>query len=154
VIKPLTGEELALFENGKTVYNTLCAGCHQPNGTGLVGLAPALVDSEWVLGNVEALPRILIHGLSGPIKVAGQTWDLEMPALGAALSDEQIAGVLTFIRRSWEHTATPVTVATVARIRKENAQRSKSWTEEEIREALAALAGKKTASASTEKEKH
>jgi mono/diheme cytochrome c family protein/glucose/arabinose dehydrogenase len=145
VIKPLTGADLALFENGRNVYSTLCAGCHQPNGTGLVGLAPALVDSEWVLGNPEALPRILLHGLSGPIKVAGQTWDLEMPPLGAALTDEQIAGVLTYIRRSWEHNASPVSVAVVAKIRKDNAQRSKSWTEPEIRALLAAGSAKKTA---------
>jgi mono/diheme cytochrome c family protein len=151
VVKPLSESEQALFESGKTVYNSLCTGCHQPNGTGMVGLAPALVDSEWVLGNVEALPRILIHGLSGPIKVAGQTWDMEMPALGGALSDEQIAGVLTFIRRSWEHTASPVTVAMVAKIRKDNASRSKSWTEAEIREVLAAGGAKKTADSSATK---
>lgn len=145
VVKPLTEKELALFEGGKAVYAGLCAGCHQPNGSGMVGLAPALVDSEWVLGNAEVLPRILLHGLSGPIKVAGQAWDLEMPPLGAALSDQQIAGVLTFIRRSWEHTASPVSVEMVAKIRKENAQRSKSWTEEEIRAAFSKGAAKKTA---------
>lgn len=149
VIKPLSESEQALFENGKTVYSGLCAGCHQPNGAGLIGLAPALVDSEWVLGNPEALPRILLHGLSGPIKVAGQTWDLEMPALGAALTDDQIAGVLTFIRRSWEHTASPVTPALVAKIRKEDTQRAKSWTEAEIREVLSRGNAKKTAGSST-----
>jgi mono/diheme cytochrome c family protein/glucose/arabinose dehydrogenase len=145
VVKPLTQSEQALFESGKTVYNGLCAGCHQPNGAGLIGLAPALVDSEWVLGNPEVLPRILLHGLSGPIKVAGQTWDLEMPALGAALTDDQIAGVLTFIRRSWEHTASPVSPALVAKIRQVDSQRAKSWTEAEIREVLSRSSAKKTA---------
>ncbi|RFC44609.1 MAG: beta-propeller fold [Verrucomicrobia bacterium] len=137
VIKPLTAEETAWFETGKGVYNSLCVGCHQPTGTGMDGLAPALVNSEWVLGKAEVLPRILLHGLAGPIKVGGQSWNLEMPPLGAALSDEQIAGVLTFIRREWEHNGSPIAPATVAKIRQEYAARVKSWTEEELKELMA-----------------
>ena len=101
------------------------------------GLAPALVNSEWVLGKPELLSRILLHGLAGPIKVGGQSWNLEMPPLGAALSDEQISGVLTFIRREWEHNGSPIAPATVAKIRQENSARTKSWTEEELKEFMA-----------------
>ena len=137
VIKPLTVEETAWFETGKGVYNSLCVGCHQPTGTGMDGLAPALVNSEWVLGKPELLSRILLHGLAGPIKVGGQSWNLEMPPLGAALSDEQISGVLTFIRREWEHNGSPIAPATVAKIRQENSARTKSWTEEELKEFMA-----------------
>jgi mono/diheme cytochrome c family protein len=133
VVKPLTSKELALFETGKGVYNTLCVGCHQPTGAGMDGLAPALVDSEWVLGNPELLPRILLHGLAGPITVGKQSWNLEMPPLGAALTDAQIAGVLTYIRREWEHGASPISTEFVAKIRSENTQRSKSWTGEELK---------------------
>ena len=143
VIKPLTAEETVWFETGRGVYNSLCVGCHQPTGAGMDGLAPALVNSEWVLGKPEVLPRILLHGLAGPIKVGGQSWNLEMPPLGAALSDEQIAGVLTFIRREWEHNGSPITPAYVAKIRQENAARTKSWTEAELKELIAP---KKTAS--------
>jgi glucose/arabinose dehydrogenase/mono/diheme cytochrome c family protein len=133
VVKPLNPAELALFDTGKSVYNALCVGCHQPSGTGMDGLAPALVDSEWVLGNPEWLPRILLHGLAGPITVGKQSWNLEMPPLGAALNDTQIAGVLTYIRREWEHGASPINTQFVAKIRSENTQRSKSWTGEELK---------------------
>jgi mono/diheme cytochrome c family protein len=133
VVRPLNASETALFEVGKGVYNTLCVGCHQPTGTGMDGLAPALVNSEWVLGKPEVLPRILLHGLAGPILVGGQSWNLEMPPLGAALSDEQIAGVLTFIRREWEHNGSPLTTDMVAKIRSENAARTKAWTAEELK---------------------
>ena len=133
VVKPLNASELALFETGKGVYNSLCVGCHQPTGTGMDGLAPALVDSEWVLGNPELLPRILLHGLAGPITVGKQTWNLEMPPLGAALNDSQIAGVLTYIRREWEHGASPISQELVAKIRAENTERSKSWTGDELK---------------------
>ncbi|MDB6151853.1 MAG: hypothetical protein JWL90_306 [Chthoniobacteraceae bacterium] len=132
VIKPLTKEEQNLFEIGKGVYDTLCTACHQPTGAGMEGLAPALVDSEWVLGKPDVLPRILIHGLTGPIKVGTQTWSLEMPPLGAALNDEQIAGVLTYIRRQWEHGASPIKTETVAGIRADNQARTKAWTAEEL----------------------
>jgi glucose/arabinose dehydrogenase/mono/diheme cytochrome c family protein len=136
VVKPLNASELALFETGKGVYNTLCVGCHQPSGTGMDGLAPALVDSEWVLGSPELLPRILLHGLAGPITVGKQSWNLEMPPLGAALTDTQIAGVLTYIRREWEHGASPISTELVAKIRAENAERSKSWTGDELKALL------------------
>ena len=99
------------------------------------GLAPALVNSEWVLGKPDVLPRILLHGLVGPIQVSGQTWNLEMPPLGAALTDEQIAGVLTYIRREWEHNGSPISTEMVAKIRAENASRTKSWTAEELKPA-------------------
>jgi mono/diheme cytochrome c family protein len=96
------------------------------------GLAPTLVDSDWVLGDATVLPRIVIHGLTGPIKVNGQTWSLEMPPLGAALTDEQVAGVLTYIRREWEHTASPISLAQVQKIRAEHKDRTKAWTAEEL----------------------
>lgn len=138
VVKPLNPSELALFDAGKGVYNSLCVGCHQPTGAGMDGLAPALVDSEWVLGSPELLPRILLHGLSGPITVGKQSWNLAMPPLGAALNDHQIAAVLTYIRREWEHGASPITPELVAKIRSENAERTASWTGEELK-ALAKL---------------
>jgi mono/diheme cytochrome c family protein len=97
------------------------------------GLAPALVNSEWVLGSPEILPRILLHGLAGPIKVGGQSWNLEMPPLGAALTDEQIAGVLTYIRRDWDHNGSPVSVQLVSQIRKDNLERTKAWTAEDLK---------------------
>jgi mono/diheme cytochrome c family protein/glucose/arabinose dehydrogenase len=132
VIVPLTAQEQQLFDTGKTVYTTLCAACHQPTGTGMEGLAPPLVDSEWVLGKPDVLPRIVLHGLSGPVKVNGQSFNLEMPPLGPALSDEQIAGVLTYIRREWEHNASPISIAAVASLRSQNKDRTKSWSSAEL----------------------
>jgi mono/diheme cytochrome c family protein len=86
-----------------------------------------------VLGKPDVLSRVIIHGLSGPIKVSGQTWNLEMPPLGAALNDEQIAGVLTYIRREWEHNGSPITAAEVAKIRTQYKDRTKSWTMDELK---------------------
>ena len=49
----LTAEQQQRFENGRTLFAAVCAACHQPTGRGLDGLAPPLLDSEWVLGSPE-----------------------------------------------------------------------------------------------------
>ncbi|MFN0078628.1 MAG: c-type cytochrome [Prosthecobacter sp.] len=132
VIVPLTETQTALFEKGKTIYATLCAACHQPHGFGLDGLAPPLVDSEWVLGKTDVLARIVMHGLAGPVKVSGRTYNLAMPPL-PQLTDEDIAGVITYIRREWEHTASAVETKSVTAIRDQNKGRMMMWTEEELK---------------------
>ena len=56
-----------------------------------------------------------------------------MPPLGSALSDQQIAATLTYIRREWGHTASAVTPATVQYVRAQSASRTRPWTEAELR---------------------
>lgn len=128
---PLTAEERQQFDVGKAVYETACVPCHQPNGHGQDGLAPPLVQSEWVAGPPERLVRIILHGLRGPIKVKGATYELDMPALGV-LDDAQIAGVLTYIRREWNHGFSPVSPMLVKKVRDGTAAREDAWTEPEL----------------------
>jgi mono/diheme cytochrome c family protein len=119
---PLTVAEQARFDAGKTVFTTICAGCHLVDGRGQDGLAPPLVDSDWILGSPQATVRIIMYGLSGAINVSGRNFIGEMPGLGA-LDDEQIASVLTYLRREWGHTAAPVDPALVKSIRADTAGR-------------------------------
>lgn len=129
--RPLTDAEKQLFEAGKRQYPLICGACHQPNGLGLDGLAPPLVDSEWTTGSPERMVRIALNGVRGPLNVKGRTWELEMPPVNI-LPDEQIAALVTYIRREWGHTASPVSPEFVARIRKETASREEAWTEAEL----------------------
>jgi mono/diheme cytochrome c family protein len=129
-IVPLNEAQAALFEKGKVTYNTICAACHQPHGYGLDGLAPPLVDSEWVLGNPDVPARIIMCGLGGPLKVGGRPWNLAMPPL-LQLGDEDIAGVLTYIRREWDHNASPVDTKLVTDVREKYKGRL-MWTAEEL----------------------
>ena len=131
-VTALSPAQTALAAKGKVTFDTLCAACHQPHGFGLDGLAPPLVDSDWVLGKPDALVRIVAQGLGGPVKVSGRTWDLTMPPL-PQLSDEEIAGVLTYIRREWEHTASPVDPKFVHDVRAQDAGRTHGWTADELR---------------------
>ncbi len=130
-VAPLTPDQQALFARGKTTYTTLCGVCHQPTGSGLPGLAPPLLNSEWALGPVDRPIRIVLGGLTGPVEVAGTQWQLEMPGL-QILSDEDVAGVLTYIRREWEHSESTVTPQEVAAVRAATKTRTKPWTAEEL----------------------
>jgi mono/diheme cytochrome c family protein len=129
--RPLSAAEQLRFETGRRIYAQICAQCHKPDGMGQEGMAPPLVDSEWTLGPGSRLARIAIHGLSGPVTVNGRTYNLEMPAL-PTLSDDDIASVLTYVRREWGHTAGPVDPQSVAKARAETQGKTGAWTEREL----------------------
>ena len=130
--RPLTPDEQALFDKGQAQFATLCAACHQPNGQGLAGLAPSLLYSRWVLGDPRILSRIVLNG-----KVQE---NLTMPPWKVALNDEAIAGVLTFVRRSWGHDADPITVAAVAEARAATAKREEPWSDADLVELMQTFA--------------
>jgi mono/diheme cytochrome c family protein len=130
-MRALTNEEQALFDSGKQTFAGLCAACHQTTGKGLDGLAPPLAGSEWVTGDPERIVKVVMHGLRGPIKVKGNNYSYDMPAAGF-LTDEQIAGVLTYIRREWDHEADPVSLELVKKVRAETKGRNDAWTEPEL----------------------
>jgi putative membrane-bound dehydrogenase-like protein len=130
-VRPLTDAEKELFELGKQTYTLTCAACHQPHGLGQEGLAPPLVDSDWVTGSENRLARIILQGLRGPITVNGKQVTLEMPPLNI-LEDQQIAGIMTYIRREWNHTASPVTTEFVKKTREETADREEPWSEADL----------------------
>ncbi len=69
--------------------------------------------------------------MRGPVKVGDTVWNLDMPSWGA-MTDEQIAGVLTYIRRAWGHEAAAVSEADVQSIRDWNQARKDGWTEAEL----------------------
>jgi mono/diheme cytochrome c family protein/glucose/arabinose dehydrogenase len=122
--RPLTPAEQARFEAGRTIYQNLCVACHQLDGRGLERMAPPLVGSEFALGPPDIPIRIVLNGKEGSVGL--------MPPLGASLSDEQIADVLTYIRREWGQTGSPIDPSLVAPIRAQTAGRTRPWTNEEL----------------------
>ena len=121
----LTPEEQKRFEEGRTVYTNLCVACHQEDGQGREKIAPTLIGSGFALGPDGVPIRVLLNGKEGAVGL--------MPPLGAVLTDEQIASVLTYVRRSWGHEAPPVEPATVATVRKAVTDRTRAWTEAELK---------------------
>jgi glucose/arabinose dehydrogenase/mono/diheme cytochrome c family protein len=129
--RPLTPAEQASFEKGKAQFAAVCAACHQPNGQGLAGLAPSLVYSKWVLGDPRVLARIVLNG-----KVQE---NLVMPPWKAALNDDALAAVLTFVRRSWGNDADPITPAVVEDARKATASRDEPFSDADLDELIQTL---------------
>jgi mono/diheme cytochrome c family protein len=121
---PLTAEEQKRFDAGREVYRTLCTACHQQDGRGLEKIAPTLIGSPLALSGPSITARILLNGKEGPVGL--------MPPLGAVLNDDQMAAVLTYIRREWGHTGAAVTAAEVSDVRKATAGRTRPWTNDEL----------------------
>lgn len=128
--QPSTGGGNAL---GKQFYDNVCALCHNPDGAGKPGQAPPFVGSDFVLGSPARVVRIPLVGLTGPVQVKGQEYNLpSMPAMGASLTDEQLAAVLTYMRQSWGNKASEITPEQVKAVRGEVGNRSQPWTVQEL----------------------
>ena len=121
--RPLTDEERQRYAAGQQVFTNICAGCHQANGQGLPGVAKSLVGSRWALAPAPQVIRIVLHGKEG---------EMLMPPVGGSMTDDQIAAVLTYVRRSWGNTALPITPDDVREIRGATSGRKKAWTEAEL----------------------
>ena len=122
--RPLSADEQHRFDEGKTVYTNLCMACHQEDGRGREKLGPALVGSTFANGAEGVSIRILLGGKEGPVGL--------MPPLGAALTDTQIASVLTYVRRAWGNEGTAIAEPAVAAVRKATSSRSRPWTDAEL----------------------
>jgi mono/diheme cytochrome c family protein len=125
------------LERGRRVYNMACSACHQTTGLGsTANNAPPLVGSEWVLApGPNRIIRIVLHGLSGPIEVAGKQYGAGvMTPFKDSLSNDDIAAVINYIRLNpeWKHAASPVTTEQVARIREATKDRVANWTAAEL----------------------
>lgn len=127
---PLTGADLDRYVLGRRLFDT-CAACHGFDGRGMQGQAPPLAGSPIVTGPETRVTRVLLQGLHGPIEREGTIYDLQMPAAPFA-KDEEIAALLTYIRRGLGNDGDPVTTDTVTRIRAETADRATPWTEPEL----------------------
>ena len=120
------------MKKGASGYS-VCGGCHQGNGGGLPGQFPPLAGSEFVLGGTERLIRITQHGLTGPVTVKGQGFNTPggMQPFGAAMSSQDLANVLTFVRNSWGNEAPMITKVMVQKVRDEE-KRASQWTAAEL----------------------
>jgi cbb3-type cytochrome c oxidase subunit III len=122
--------------DGKKIFATTCAVCHQANGEGQEGKFPPLAGSEWVAGDEAKMLRVILNGLTGPVEVAGETYDGAMPGWGPTLKDADVAAVATYIRSAWGNKAAPVTAAKVAGIRAATVSRKVPWTVPELAQAI------------------
>jgi mono/diheme cytochrome c family protein len=99
-------DEAHLMDVGETVYIAECAACHMEDGTGTDDIFPALVDNPVVLDeDTEPVIEVVLFGRGA------------MPSFNERLDDEQIAGVITYIRNTWGNDASVVTPEEVQQVR-------------------------------------
>ncbi|MEO8058820.1 MAG: cytochrome c [Burkholderiales bacterium] len=103
--------------DGQQVFSANCVACHQATGKGLPGVFPPLDGSEWVNGDPRVLANILLHGVTGDISVAGQTYKGAMPSFGQ-LGDAELAAVLSHVRSAWSNKSAAIKVDLIATERK------------------------------------
>lgn len=86
---------------GKKIYDSVCAVCHQLDGQGIPGTFPALDGSKIVNGSVQGHVWFVVHGSPrNPV----------MRAFGKEMNNKQLAAVLTYERNAWHnHTGDLVT---------------------------------------------
>lgn len=109
-------ETAKLMEIGKPSF-MLCAACHGMDGKGVQAgptkMAPTLVDSKIALGDPSVLALVIING----IQKEGTEYLGMMAPLGAALDDEKLAAVITYVRNSFGNKAPAVTAADAKKYR-------------------------------------
>ena len=81
-----------LKQRGEKVYAANCVACHQATGKGVPGAFPALDGSAVVNGPKAAQMHLVLNG-----KNAMPSWK--------ALSDTELAAVITYTRNNWSNKA-------------------------------------------------
>ncbi len=139
----LSKEDLALYKLGEEVYHrdAHCETCHGADGKGAVpNIYPPLNANEWVMGDDERLIKIVLKGLWGPIEVDGKKYDPStgvppMTGFAGMLNDEEIAGVLTFVRARFgdrKALAKAIKPEQVAKVREETKDRQNFYMVDEL----------------------
>ncbi len=85
---------------GKALFAGTCSTCHQPDGKGMEGVFPPLAASDYIKADAKSLPRVILHGLVGPVKVNGKDYNSNMPPM-SQLTDDEVANISTYVLNSW-----------------------------------------------------
>ncbi len=127
------------FPKGAALFASSCQTCHGPDGGGVKALAPPLNQSEWVTGSKKKLIAIVLFGLTGPVQVKGHVYKApeingDMPGIGYSkdMPNEDVAQLLSYIRKSWQNEADKVSTEEVATIRQQLEGRQKAFTVAEL----------------------
>lgn len=131
-------ETAKMMATGKTNY-MMCAACHGMDAKGVQAgpskMAPSLIDSKVALGDPSIMALAILKG----IQKEGTEYLGMMAPLGAALDDEKLAAVMTYVRGSFGNKGAPVSTADAAKYR----EQWKDITAPVSRAKLAELAEKK-----------
>ncbi|MGA1072317.1 MAG: c-type cytochrome [Pseudohongiellaceae bacterium] len=92
------------LETGRALFLDNCAECHQSNGRGLKGIYPSLASSEVVRGSGTDVALQLIIGRG------------EMPSFAGAMSPQDMADVVNYVRNAWGNTGDSIDAISIERL--------------------------------------
>lgn len=114
---PLAADD-ASMQTGKRIFETQCNSCHLTSGAGVRRMIPKLTNSAVVnADDPTSLIHMVLRGADGPVSHANPT-AAGMPAFDWRLSDQQVANVLTYLRKDFGNSASHVNPSDVASLRK------------------------------------
>jgi mono/diheme cytochrome c family protein len=95
----------SMVPKGQAIYADRCARCHGDDGRGNGPAYPPLDGNSSVMepSGVNAL-RVVLSGGFAPV-TAGNPRPYSMPPFAQVLSDDEVAQVVTYIRRAWGNKA-------------------------------------------------
>lgn len=141
--QPPSGEADFLAK-GKQLFSANCAVCHMENGSGNpANNCPNLAGSDWVsAAGPGRIIRIVSKGSTGPIDVNGKTWSGgTMLAIGDQMPGdekqkaENIAAIISYIRKTFGNNASSVTPEQVAAVRDQIKSKTGYYSAEELKAA-------------------
>ncbi|MDE1149277.1 MAG: cytochrome c [Azospirillaceae bacterium] len=110
----LAGQDLG---RGEEIYVDSCSACHKSNGQGNPNAFPALANNPSVLSpEPVTVIRAVLFGTAMPATEKRPS-NLGMPGFALRYSDDEVAALVTFLRKSWGNEAAPVTAAQVRDVR-------------------------------------
>ncbi len=113
----LTAPLGATAQERAALYTQHCAHCHQADGGGVPYFQPPLAGAPFVTGDAETLIWFVLQG-SDAVLSEDSAYENEMPGF-AALSDREIAAILSHIRSSFGNQAGAVSPDAVAGVRRD-----------------------------------
>jgi len=101
---------------GQQLYARHCLSCHQADGGGVPNMQPPIAGGSWVKGDARVLAKFVMTGGFGSAERKDSAVGNVMPEF-RQLSDDDLAGILSYIRAKFGGGAPAVTAADVAAAR-------------------------------------
>ncbi len=92
--------EYEAFSQGKALYESQCANCHNENGQGLRNLIPPLAGADYLETHKEEIACIIRYGIEGEMIVNGESYNSQMVGI-PILTDVQINNIINYINQAW-----------------------------------------------------
>ncbi len=89
---------------GEQLFLNNCAECHQPDGKGVPNIYPALAGSEVVRGSGVDVALVMPIGRG------------EMPSFVGAISFEDMASIINYVRNAWGNSGEDISAQRVANL--------------------------------------